>query len=121
MFRNVLQETLGRYVVIAAIVAGAALSAATSPAALALASAVSFLVAELLDTLVYTPARRHGLVRAVLLASAAGAVVDSLGFLYLAGFPVTWHGVAGQLVGKGWAVWIPTAAIALWRRRRKSA
>ncbi|MGW2545729.1 VUT family protein [Kitasatospora sp. NPDC001574] len=121
MLRNVLQDLLGIRLVIAAIAAGTLLSAATSPAHLVLASGAAFLTAEVLDTLVYTPLRRRGWIRAVLIASGAGALVDTVGFLYLAGFPVTWPGVLGQLVGKTWAIWLPTLAVVLWRRSRRGA
>lgn len=120
MLRNTVQDTLGRAFVIAAILAGAALSALTSPA-LALASGVAFGISELSDTAVYTPLRRRGWVRAVLPASLLGALLDTLLFLALAGFPVTPRGVAGQLVGKTWAVWLPVAVIVLARRGRPGA
>lgn len=121
MLRNALQECLGRRMVMYAIEAGAALTALTSPAQLAFASMASFLAAELLDTSIYTPVRRHGWIRAVLLASAVGAALDTVGFLYLAGYPVTGHAVAGQFMGKAWAVWVPTLGIALWRRWHRRA
>jgi uncharacterized PurR-regulated membrane protein YhhQ (DUF165 family) len=114
MLRNLVQDTLGRRFVAAAIVAGAALSAITSPA-LALASGIAFGVSELADTALYTPLRRHGWARAALPASLLGATVDSLLFLGLAGFPVTARGMAGQLVGKAWAIWLPVAAVTLLR------
>lgn len=118
MLRNVVQDALGRRFVVLAIVAGAALSALTSPA-LALASGVAFGVSELADTAAYTPLRRHGWARAVLPASFIGALLDSLLFLSIAGFPVTARGISGQLVGKTWAVWLPVAAVALLRGVRR--
>ncbi len=118
MLRNQVQDLLGRRFVVAAIVAGAALSAFTSPA-LALASGVAFGVSELADTALYTPLRRKGWARAVLLASLLGAVLDSLLFLSLAGFPVTALGVLGQVVGKAWAVWLPVAVVTLGRGVRR--
>lgn len=120
MLRNTVQDALGRVFVLAAILAGAGLSALTSPA-LALASGVAFGVSELADTAVYTPLRRRGWARAVLPASLLGALLDTLIFLSLAGFPVTPRGVLGQLVGKTWAVWLPVAVIVLARRRRPDA
>jgi hypothetical protein len=118
MLRNIVQDALGRRAVVAAILLGAALSALTSPA-LALASGIAFGASELADTAVYTPLRKRGWARAVLPASLLGAVIDTLLFLSLAGFSVTAHGVAGQLVGKTWAVWLPVAAVALVRRTRR--
>lgn len=119
MLRNLVQDQLGRVAVVAAIVAGAGLSALTSPA-LALASGAAFGVSELVDTAVYTPLRRRGWARAVLIASAVGALIDTLLFLDLAGFPVTARGVAGQLLGKAWAVWVPVALATAVRRARRA-
>lgn len=115
MLRNLVQDGLGRWAVAAAIVAGAALSALTSPA-LAIASGVAFGVSELADMGIYTPLRKRGWARAVLPASFVGAVLDTLLFLWLAGFPLTAAGIAGQLVGKTWAVWVPVAAVLIVRR-----
>lgn len=118
MLRNLVQDTFGRRAVIAAILLGAVLSALTSPS-LALASGVAFGIGELADTTVYTPLRRTGWARAVLPASFLGAVVDTFVFLDLAGFPVTTHGVAGQIVGKFWVVWVPVALVAISRSVRR--
>jgi uncharacterized PurR-regulated membrane protein YhhQ (DUF165 family) len=119
MLRNQVQDLLGRRFVIGAILLGAALSALTSPS-LALASGIAFCVSELCDTAAYTPLRKRGWARAVLPASLLGATVDSLLFLWLAGFPVTVRGVAGQLLGKGWAVWVPVLLVTLLRGRRRA-
>lgn len=119
MLRNLVQDQLGRAGVVAAICAGAALSALTSPS-LALASAVAFGTSELVDTAVYTPLRRHGWARAVLPASLIGALIDTFLFLNLAGFPVTTRGVLGQLVGKTWAVWLPVLMVAITRKAHRA-
>lgn len=119
MLRNLVQDSLGRWWVFAAIVAGALLSAITSTPALALASGVAFGVSELADMAVYTPLRQRGWARAVIPASLLGALIDTLLFLRLAGFPVTTAGVLGQLVGKTWAVWLPVAAVAIYRSVRR--
>lgn len=63
LLRDIVQDTLGWRWVLAGIATGAVLTAATSPA-LALASATAFLLAELLDTAVYTPLRARGWARA---------------------------------------------------------
>lgn len=81
--RDVLQRRTGPWTVVAAIIVGAALSAALSPD-LAVASGVTFLVAELADFAVYTPLRERNLTGAVLASNAVGAVVDSALFLTLA-------------------------------------
>lgn len=81
--RDVLQRRTDIWTVVAAIVVGAALSAALSPE-LAVASGVTFLAAELADLAVYTPLRQRNLTGAVLASNAVGAVVDSALFLTLA-------------------------------------
>lgn len=102
VFRNLVQETLGRWVVLAAIVAGAALSWWLSTPALAVASGVTFLISETTDWAVYTPMRRRGWARAAIAGNVAGAVADTFVFLWLAGFPIL-AAVPGQLVGKSYA------------------
>jgi uncharacterized PurR-regulated membrane protein YhhQ (DUF165 family) len=120
MLRNLVQDAVGRRGVVAAIAVGAALSALTSPT-LAVASGVAFGVSELADTGLYTPLRKRGWARAVIPASLLGALLDTLLFLSIAGFPVTTQGVAGQLVGKTWAVWLPVLAVATIRGVRRPA
>jgi uncharacterized PurR-regulated membrane protein YhhQ (DUF165 family) len=99
--------------VLAAIVAGAALSFAVSSHQIALASGVTFLVAESLEFAVYTPLRKRagwgtrkwgGVVS---VANVTGALCDTLLFLALAGFPVTFATVGGQMLGKAYV----TAAV----------
>jgi queuosine precursor transporter len=70
---------------------------------------VAFLLAELLDTAVYTPLRSRGWARAALLSGIVGAVADTYAFLALAGFPITAQTVGGQLVGK--ALWATAAPV----------
>lgn len=114
--RDLVQDTLGRWWVLAGIAAGAALTAATSPA-LAIASTAAFLLAEIADMAVYTPLRSRGWARAVLASNVVGAVLDTLVFLLLAGLPVTTVTVGGQLVGKlAWATALPVAAVLVARR-----
>lgn len=114
MMRNTIQDRYGRLRVVLAILAGAALSAITSPQ-LAFASAVAFGVAELADMAIYTPLRRKGWLRAVLPASLVGAVLDTVVFLSLAGFPVMGN-LAGQVIGKYAAVLATVVVVKLWRR-----
>jgi hypothetical protein len=109
--RDIVQDTAGRRAVIVGIAIGALLTWATSPA-LAVASAVAFLLAEAADMVVYTPLRARGWARAVLASNAVGAVVDTLAFLALAGFPVTVGSVGGQLIGKlAWATLLPVTVV----------
>lgn len=111
--RDVVQDTAGRWMVVAAIAAGGALSWAMSSPALAVASTAAFLAAELADMAVYTPLRKQGWARAVLASNTVGAVVDTFLFLWLAGFGITTTLVAGQLVGKlVWATVLPVAIVA---------
>ncbi|CAK7288631.1 VUT family protein [Streptomyces misionensis] len=120
LLRDVVQDTAGWRWVLAGIATGAALTAVTSPS-LALASAVAFLLAELLDMAVYTPLREHGWARAALLSGIAGAIADTLAFLALAGFPITGQSVGGQLVGKTlWATALPVAAVLAARMVRRA-
>jgi uncharacterized PurR-regulated membrane protein YhhQ (DUF165 family) len=121
LLRDVVQETCGARWVFAGIAAGALITAATSPA-LAVASTAAFVLAELLDTAVYTPLREHGWARAALASGCVGALVDTLAFLTLAGFPITVSSVGGQLVGKAvWATALPVAALIAVRRVRRGS
>ncbi|MGW5003303.1 VUT family protein [Streptomyces hydrogenans] len=117
--RDLVQDTLGRRWVLAGIGLGAALTYTTSPA-LAIASTGAFFAAELADMAIYTPLRSRGWARAVLASNAVGAIVDTLLFLLLAGFPVTAATVGGQLVGKlAWATLLPVTAVIAVRRWRR--
>lgn len=108
MTRDLVQDLLGRWVIFAAIIFGAVLSYLLSSPAVAIASGVTFLAAESLELVVYTPLRsrvgwgtgRWGGV--VALANATGILADTLLFLTLAGFPLTTGIVAGQLLGKAY-------------------
>lgn len=112
LLRDGVQETAGRWAVVAAIAVGGLVSWATSTPALALASAAAFLLAEGVDMAVYTPLRERGWARAVLVSNVVGAVVDTLLFLTLAGFPLTASVIGGQLVGKLlWATLLPVIAV----------
>ena len=115
VLRDLVQRRLGLGWSAAAILAGAALSALLAPPALVLASAAAFLLSELADLLVYTPLQRRGLVRAVVLSSLAGLVVDSLVFLQLAFGSLDF--LAGQVIGKLWMVAL-SLPLLLWLRRR---
>ena len=115
--RDGVQMEGGRRVVLAAIFAGAILSALTSNAALAFASGIAFLVSELVDLGVFTPLRGRSLPLAVLLSSVVSAPVDTVLFLRLAGFPVTWQAVAGQFIVKTAIAGIVAAWLTQRRRR----
>jgi len=112
--RDWVQVSSGRRVVLAAIVAGALISAATSSRAIAVASGIAFLVSELVDLGVFTPIRPHSLPWAVLASSVVSAPVDTVLFLYLAGFGVTWQAVLGQFIVKT----VLALIVALWLARK---
>lgn len=77
---------------------------------LAVASALAFLVAELVDLGVFTPLRRRGFVTAALASNVVSAPIDTVAFLWIAGFPLGTEAVAGQFVGKViWATVVPLA------------
>lgn len=98
--RDVVQEAGGRALTVALILAGAVLSAMLGDGRIALASGVAFLLGELVDMGVYTPLRERSWVAAVVASSVVAAPVDTALFLSLAGFPLTWPGVAGQWLVK---------------------
>lgn len=114
VLRDVVQRCLGPAWGVGAIVLGAALSVLIAPPALVLASGAAFLLSEFADFAVYTPLQRRGLVLAVLASSLAGLVVDSLVFLLLAFGSLEF--LAGQVIGKAWAVLFSIPLIRLLRR-----
>ncbi|MFJ5103219.1 VUT family protein [Streptomyces sp. NPDC088554] len=111
VLRDLVQEIAGRRVALAALAVACAVSAFMATPALALASALAFGLAELLDMGVYTKLRKRGWVRAAAASNLIGAVVDTFVFLWVAGFPVTMLAVGGQLVGKGWATVVVVAPV----------
>lgn len=115
VLRDLVQRRLGIEFGIAAIVAGAAISAGLAPASLVLASAAAFLLSEFADFAVYTPLARRRLVLAVVASSLVGLVVDSIVFLWLAFGSLDF--LAGQIIGKLWMVLLATPFVAYLRRR----
>lgn len=115
VLRDLVQRRLGLTWALAAIAAGALLSALVAPPTLVAASTIAFLVSELADLGVYTPLQRRGLVLAVVASSALGLVVDTLIFLQLAfgSTELMW----GQIVGKGWMILLAIPLIH-WLHRR---
>lgn len=113
--RDVVQRLSGLRVGVAAIVIGAGVSLAVSPAHIALASGATFLCSETCDFLVYTPLQGRNFPLAVALSGIAGDLVDSTLFLVLAGIPlsVAWP---GQVVGKAWVVL--AGGVVAWLLRR---
>lgn len=117
-FRDLVQDRLGRWPVVGAIVLGAALSYLISPA-FAVASGVAFLVSELADFAVYTPIRRRNWIAAIGLSNTVGLLVDSWLFLTLA-FGSTEY-LAGLVVGKMWVTLATVAVLWVWKQRRQEA
>ncbi|GAB3446511.1 hypothetical protein GCM10027517_28870 [Phycicoccus ginsengisoli] len=110
----------GRRSALAAIAVGGVLSWLFSSPAIALASTVAFVSAELVDLAVYEPIRRtKGFIRGALASNIVSAPIDTLVFLSLAGFPLTVETVTGQFVGKVlWATVAPLTIYWLIRRFR---
>jgi hypothetical protein len=111
--RDALHETVPRWAVAGLIAGGAALSLAFSPPALAMASAVAFLLSELADFAVYDRLRRRAMWVAVLASGCVGAVLDSLLFSALAFGTVKW--APGLILAKCYA----SAGFAAWKWWRK--
>lgn len=115
VLRDLVQRRLGFAWAVAAIVAGALLSALVAPPALVIASAAAFFISEVADLAVYTPLQRRRLLLAVFASSVVGLVVDSAVFLYLAFGSLDY--LAGQVIGKAWMVLLALPCI-VWLRRR---
>lgn len=106
--RDIIHRTLGRYVVVGAILAGSLLaffieanvSIPGGVVSLAVASAIAFLASELADLTVYEPVRERGWLPAVVASNIAGILVDSALFLWLAFGSLAFF--RGQVVGKAW-------------------
>jgi hypothetical protein len=115
VLRDLVQRRLGVEFGIAAIVAGAAISAGLAPRSLVIASAAAFLLSEFADFAVYTPLARRRLVLAVVASGILGLVVDSIVFLWLAFGSLDF--LVGQIVGKLWMVLLAIPFVAYLRRR----
>jgi queuosine precursor transporter len=111
--RDAGQEAMGRAWVAGLIFAGAALSLAFSPAALAVASAAAFLLSELADFAVYDRLRQRAMWVAVIASGIVGAIADSLLFSALAFGTVKW--APGLVLAKVYA----SALFATWLWRRE--
>lgn len=118
ILRDLLQDSAGKVATVLVILIGAAVSFAVADPFIAVASAVAFLVAELADLAVYTPLRRRGYVRAAVASNIVGALVDTLVFLTIAGFPLQ-SALAGQMVGKLAVTAAAVLLVVLYRANRK--
>lgn len=117
--RDDIDDRAGRWWVLALIAVGGAVSYIVADPFIAKASVCAFVLAELADLSVYAPLRRRNWTAAVWLSGLVGSLADSLMFLWLAfGWAaVSSSAVAGQVLGKMWAVgavWL----IVRWIRNR---
>lgn len=110
--RDGLQGYVTRAWMVGAIALGAVVSAVTSHPAIAAASGLAFLVSELVDWGVFTPLRERGrIATGVVVSSLVASPVDTVLFLYLAGFGVTWQAVVGQVLVKTALALVAVAAM----------
>ncbi|MCX7375262.1 MAG: VUT family protein [Alphaproteobacteria bacterium] len=114
VLRDIVQRLMGGAWSLAAILAGAVLSFWLAPPSLVIASSTAFLLSELADFAVYTPLQQRRLLLAVIASSLVGLVVDSIVFLLLAFGNLDY--LAGQIVGKAWAVLFAYPLVQLVRR-----
>ena len=114
VLRDLVQRCLGTMAGLVAILLGTVLSALVAGPQVVLASGVAFLLSELADFAVYTPLQRRGLIRAVVASSMVGLVLDSAVFLTLAFGSLDF--LAGQVVGKAWAVLVSLPIVYAVRR-----
>lgn len=118
LLRDALQDVAGKRWTLGVIAAGAALSFLVSDGFIALASAVAFGLSELADLFVYTPLRKRGYIRAAIASNVVGALVDTVVFLAIAGFPIM-AALPGQMVGKLVITAIAVGAVVAIRLTRK--
>jgi len=115
-FRDLTQETLGRWWTLGGIVIGAVLSVLTSSPQVALASGLTLLVSETADFAVYSPLRKRHWLGAVFASNVVGLLIDTFLFLTLA-FGIGSLGLAaGQLVGKIEMTILAVTILWLWRQ-----
>ena len=115
VLRDLVQRRLGLRFSLVAIAIGAVISWFISPPFLVIASVAAFIFSETTDALVFTPLQKKGLVTAVIVSSLAGIVVDSVLFLSLAFHSLDF--LAGQIIGKLWAIVAALPVIWLLRQR----
>lgn len=117
--RDMVQLTLGRSIVAAAILTGAACSYFVNPA-FAFASAIAFLVSEFCDFAIFNTLLNKGkLFWGILLSGIVGLTVDSIIFLQLAFHSLDF--LKGQIIGKSWIllVTLPLFFVMRWIVKNK--
>jgi uncharacterized PurR-regulated membrane protein YhhQ (DUF165 family) len=114
--RDVVQRTGGRWLGVAAIILGAAISYRISSPVIAIASGGTYLISESLDMLVYSPLQRRWFVPAVIASGCVALVTDTFVFLHWAGL---WSVASfeGLCLGKAWV--ILAAVPVTWAIRRR--
>lgn len=115
VLRDMVQRRLGLPAAFLAILFGGLVSWFIAPPALVVASVAAFLLSELADLAVFTPLQRRGLVKAALVSSLVGLVVDSVLFLTLAFGSLTY--LPGQVLGKAIMVLLAVPVL-IWLRNR---
>lgn len=114
--RDQLRERAGLWAALVAVFVGALLSWWLEDIArISLASGVAFAVSELADTAVYEPLRKRW-ATAALLSGAAGLVIDSALFLWIAFGSLDF--IEGQIVGKALMTLCAVGAISAYREWR---
>lgn len=108
--RDLVHRTAGTRWALAAVGVGIVLSWFLATPALAAASAAAFAIAELVDLVIFARLRERGFARAAIGSNVVSAPLDTVVFLAVAGFPITWPVVVGQLLVKiVWATLVPLA------------
>ena len=115
VLRDLVQRRLGVTWALGAIAVGAILSGLVAPVTLIAASVAAFVLSEIADLAVFTPLQRRGLVLAVAASGVVGIAVDSVLFLFLAFGSLDF--LAGQMIGKGWALLLALPVVHLLRLR----
>lgn len=116
--RDVIHERQGPVAVLVIIVASAPLTMIAASPGLAVASLVTFIVAETVDLLVYRHIRHNGYMTAALGSNLVSSLIDSALFLGLAfGATQALNGTVGLTVGKLEASTITVLIIAAAGRR----
>ena len=116
VLRDWLHEVAGWRWAFIAVILGGILSMAVSPASIAIASAVSFTVAELADLGVYAQLRKRGAALAVMASQVVGAAIDSALFVYLAFGSLEFS--AGTTLAKIYAGAVVASMLFLLRKRK---
>lgn len=117
VLRDLVHETSGPAWAYGAVGLGAVTSALTAGPVLALASALAFAVSEGGDAVVYHRVRRRSRAAAILASGGVGLVLDTVVFLWVAGFPLTWGTFLGQSIVKGAMTAVAAAYVAARARR----